>query len=137
MYKFSLEAGIDNVNLGPGEYGLLLSNNSAPYPLVKLQTEDRIEMLGTWDFLILHGWLREEREDYSNPKILAMRIVWKPADFIELGATRTILFGGDERPDYELSDYPDLISGEKENIPDDKFYNNSLNGYDILIGSRS
>ena len=43
FWKFSLEGGKDNVQLGPGEYGLLLSSNTVPYYLVKLQTEQSLE----------------------------------------------------------------------------------------------
>ncbi|MFC1669966.1 capsule assembly Wzi family protein [Spirochaetota bacterium] len=92
--KFSLESGIDNVNLGPGENGLLLSRNIEPYPLVKLQTEDHINILGKWDFFFLWGWLLDDRTDHSDPMIFAYRVTWKPSKYIEFGITRTKLLGG-------------------------------------------
>lgn len=133
FYKFSLEAGVDNVKLGPGEYGLLLSANASPYPLVKLQTEDHLSIFGKWDFIFLHGWLRETRNDQSNPRLMAGRIVWKPFGFVELGLTRTILFGGADRTTIELSDYPQVAAGRMEGTPDEKYNNDVCNGYDVSL----
>lgn len=133
FYKFSFEGGIDNVNLGPGEYGLLLSNNATPYPMVKLQTEDHLNIFGKMDFLIMHGWLTEDRDDCSNPYLFAMRFIWKPFNFIELGATRTILYKGDDRPGFTIQEYPDLIAGTKENTGEEKFDNDAYLGYDISL----
>jgi len=133
FWKFSLEGGIDNINLGPGEYGLLLSNNTVPYPMLKLQTEDHLEIYGKWDLLILNGWLREQRTDASNPLILAIRLAWKPFNFIELGGTRTTLYGGEGRPLYKLWEYPKMIIGTEENIPGSKYDNDAYCGYDISL----
>jgi len=136
--KVSLEVGKDNVNLGPGEYGLLLSDNVEPYPLIKLQTEDYLKFLGKWDFLFLHGWLLEEREDVSNPKIFAIRIVWKPFDFLELGCTKINMFGGRGQPGYSIVDYPAIIAEYKrddveEDNSEEKFDTEAFVGYDISI----
>ncbi|RMA93332.1 capsule assembly Wzi family protein [Hydrogenothermus marinus] len=131
--KFSIEAGRDNVNWGPGEYGLILSNNTYPFPLIKLDTEQPLKFWGKWRFTILNGWLQEKRKDFSNPKLLGLRVVWKPADWIELGGSKTTMYGGDGRPSYKLTDYPELIFSSRDNIPGDKFDNDSRAAYDISI----
>ncbi len=141
FYKFSIQAGIDNINLGPGEYGMLLSDNSDPYPLVKLQTEDYIDLCGKWDFLIANGWLREKRTyetdpsiaDYDNPMIIALRLLYKPFDYIELGATRTILYGGDGKSKYKPEEYPEIVIREEENVAGSKWDNDAYAAYDISL----
>ena len=133
FYKFSLELGKDNVNLGPGEYSVLLSNNAPPFPMVKIQTEEPFHFLGKWDFLFLRGWLIEDRKDVDNPNILALRVVWKPADWLEIGGTKTTLYGGEGRPGYSLKEYWDLITSSKDNIPGGKFDNESLAGIDLSL----
>ncbi len=131
--KFSFQVGRDNLNLGPGEYGLLLSNNTEPYPLIKIQTEQSINIFGSWDFVFMRGWLLEERNDRDNPSILAIRLVWKPLNFIELGATKTTLYEGEGRPKYRLEEYLELILSTRDNIPGDRYDNSSNAGYDISV----
>ena len=131
--KFSFEAGVDNVNWGNGEYGILLSNNAYPFPLIKLQTERPLNFAGKWSFAILNGWLPEDRRDTSNPKILGLRVVYKPWNFLEIGGTKTTMYGGDGRPSYKLTEYWNLITSSKDNVPGDKYDNDSYAGYDITI----
>ncbi len=132
MGKFSLELGKDNVNWGPGEYGLLLSNNAPPYRMIKFETDKPIEFAGKWKFSILRGWLKEDRRDVSDPNLLGLRIVWKPASFIEIGGTKTTMFGGEGRPSYKLKDYWELISSSKDNVSG-KYDNDSYAAYDISV----
>lgn len=131
--KFSFEAGIDNVNWGNGEYGILLSNNAYPFPLIKLQTEKPLNFVGKWSFSILNGWLFEDRQDVSNPMLLGIRIVYKPFDFLEIGGTKTTMYGGDGRPKYKLTEYWQLLTSYRDNIPGDKYDNDSYAGYDIVV----
>ena len=128
--KFSFEIGKDNINIGPGEYGLLVSNNTEPYPLIMFQTEEPLIFLGDWNFLLLKGWLLEDRDDVDDPEILALRLLWKPVSFFEVGATRSELYGGEGRPGYKLTEYPTLILGSKDNVPG-KFDNDGYGGYDF------
>ncbi|WP_457640406.1 capsule assembly Wzi family protein [Persephonella sp.] len=133
FYKFSVEIGKDNVNWGPGEYGLLLSNNVPPYKLIKFETEKPLKLIGDWKFSLVRGWLDENRIDISDPNILGLRIVWKPADFIEIGGTKTTMYGGKGRPSYKLKDYWDVVVSSKDNVSGDKFDNDSYAAYDISI----
>ncbi|NPA52767.1 MAG: capsule assembly Wzi family protein [Aquificae bacterium] len=133
FWKLSVELGRDNVNLGPGEYGMLLSNNAYPFPMVKIQTEESLNFLGKWDFVFLRGWLVEDRKDVDNPNILALRITWKPKDWLEIGGTKTTLYGGDGRPGYSLLEYWDLITSSKDNVSYSKFDNDSLAQWDISL----
>jgi len=133
LWKFSFSAGKDNLNLGPGEYGLLLSNNTEPYPMIKIQTEEPLKGLGYWDIVFMRGWLVEKRQDRDNPSILALRIVWKPFNFIEIGGTKTTLYEGEGRPTYRLDEYLELILSTRDNITGSKYDNSSNAGYDISL----
>ncbi|NPB07437.1 MAG: capsule assembly Wzi family protein [Aquificae bacterium] len=133
FWKLAFTIGKDSVHLGPGEYALLLSSNAPPFPMVKLETAEPFKFLGKWEFIFLRGWLEEEREDRDNPNILALRIVWKPWDLVEIGATRTALYGGEGRPGYKLTEYPTLILGTKENIPYSKYDADGYGALDVSI----
>jgi Capsule assembly protein Wzi len=131
--KFSFEVGKDNVNVGPGENGLLLSKNAPPYPLIKIQTEDYLNFIGKWSFLIVDGWLNEDRNDASNPKVFLFRATYKPWNFIELGGTRSTMYGGAGRPEYKIWEYPTLLMGKDENVVGSKFDNDGFAAFDISI----
>ena len=133
FYKFSLELGRDSVSLGPGEYGMLLSNNAPPFPMVKLQTEEPLEFIGRWDLVFLRGWLPEDRRDVDSPNVLALRVVWKPAEWIEIGGTKTTLYGGEGRPGYSLLEYWELITSSKDNIVGSKYDNDSFAQWDVSV----
>ena len=133
FYKFSFEAGIDNVHWGPGEYGNLLSNNAKPYPMFKLQTEDPIRFLGKWDFSFVKGYLHEDRLDRDNPELMALRVVWKPFSWLEIGGTRLSLYGGTGRPTYKLIEYPKVLIGDEENVSFSKYDTEGYAGWDFTI----
>lgn len=132
--KWSLELGKDNVSIGPGEYGgLLLSNNAEPYSLVKLATEEPVNFLGDWDFVFMQAWLNQKRQDHSNPKLLAAAASFKPFNWIELGLVRTELFGGDNRPGYSLTEYPQILLGSGDNISGDRFDNDGYLSINVSV----
>ena len=131
--KFSFEVGKNNVNVGPGENGLLLSKNAPPYPLIKLQTEEYLNLAGKWSFLIVDGWLNEKRNDVSNPKIFLFRLTYKPFNFVELGGTRSTMYGGTGRPEYKIWEYPKLLLGANENVVGSRLDNDGFAAFDISI----
>ena len=136
MWKFSIMAGKDTVHLGPGEYGMMLSSNAEPFYMVKIQNEQTIHLGGDWNLLFLNGWIREERRDIPNPQLLAMRLTYRPPkmfSFFELGMTRAMMYGGDGRPGYDLTDYPYLISGASDNVPNSKWDADSYAGIDFTF----
>jgi|GEM_PF-2880603 len=92
--KSSITAGLDNVKLGPGQYGLVLSQNSAAYPMMRLQTEESVDFFGYWDFFFMSAWLTEERDDWDQPFLLAARGQYRFRDWFQVGVTRTVFHGG-------------------------------------------
>ena len=136
MWKLSIMAGKDTVHLGPGEYGMLLSSNADPFYMVKIQNERTIHLGGDWNLFFVNGWLREEREDVSNPQLLAMRLTYRPPkmfSFFELGMTRAMMYGGDGRPSYSLTEYPYLIAGSSDNVPGSKWDADSFAAVDFTF----
>ena len=136
MWKLSIMAGKDTVHLGPGEYGMLISSNSEPFYMVKVQNEQTIHLGGDWNFIFFNGWLREEREVSANPQILAMRLTYRPPkmfSFFELGMTRSMMYGGDDKPGYVLTEYPYLIAGISDNVPGSKWDVDSFAAIDFTF----
>lgn len=136
LWKFSIMAGKDTVNLGPGEYGMLISSNADPFYMVKLQNEQTLHLGGDWNLLFFNGWLREEREMSANPQLLAMRLTYRPPkmfSFFELGMTRSMMYGGEGRSGYDLTDYPYLVSGTSDNVPYSKWDADSYAAIDFTF----
>jgi len=133
LWKLSFEAGKDTVHLGPGEFALLLSSHTEPFPLIKIATDRPLNLGGSWDFILVRGWLRERRRDRSNPDLLALRVVWKPLTLLEIGATRTALYGGEGRPGLRLIEYPKFILGSEENVPSSKFDADGYGAIDVTL----
>lgn len=133
FHKVSLELGQDSVNIGPGKYGILLSNNAAPFPMLKLQTEEKLRFAGLWDFTILNGWLNEKRLDTSDPRIFLVRLGWQPVNWLEIAGTRNTMYGGTGRPGYKIWEYPALFLGSDENVTTSKWNNDGYAGWDATI----
>ena len=136
MWKFSIMGGKDTVHLGPGEYGMLISSNAEPFYMVKIQNEQTIHLGGDWNLLFFNGWLREDREMSANPQLLAMRLTYRPPkmfSFFELGMTRSMMYGGKGRPYYVLTDYPYLIAGISDNVPNSKWDADSYAAVDFTF----
>ena len=130
--RFSLELGKDSVNVGPAEYGVLLSNNAEPFLMLKLQTERALKFAGLWNFIVLNGWLDEKRQDVSNPQVFLVRVAWKPVSWLEAGGTRSTQYGGAGRPDYKVWEYPQMFFGEGENVAG-YWDNDGYAGYDLAV----
>jgi hypothetical protein len=133
--KWAIEAGKDNVALGVGEYGgLLLSSHAEPYPLVKLATEEPMDFLGKWDFTIMNGWLiAPTQKDPANSNVLAMRLTYSPASWLELGGTKITHFGGAGRPLYQPGDYFTVATGLEQRQTSGNFENQGLLSADITL----
>lgn len=89
--------------LGPGRRGsLLLSDNARAAPMGSVAAQGRIpgwlERIGRWRFETSWGWLQRPRDDVATPGLMLMDLRWLPVPWIELGATRLGMFGGQGRP---------------------------------------
>lgn len=121
--NIELEGGRDSLWWGPGYHGsLLLSNHALPLDLIKLSSATPFHLpwifryLGSFDLSFFLSRLEENR-DSPHAKLTGMRIQWSPFSFLELGASRVILFDGEGKPSYDFSDYWDVFTASKENEP--------------------
>jgi len=89
--------------LGPGRRGsLLLSDNARAAPMGTVAAQGHLpgwlDRVGALRFETSWGWLQRPRSDVVNPGLMLMDLRWLPVPWIELGATRIGLFGGQDRP---------------------------------------
>src|SRR5947208_2483046 len=114
LYNIELLVGRDNLAWGPGYHNaLLLSNNAAPLDQIRIGAAEPflLPWIGKWvgptKVLIFLAQL-EERRDHAFTKLSGMRLTFAPASFLELGASRTVLFNG-LGPNLPLRKYPAAI----------------------------
>jgi len=121
----AVSAGRQPFVWGPGhDGGFLLTRNAAPVPTLRLGLtaphafEGWWAWLGTWDFSYLLGRLEPDRV-VPKPYLTGLRVLWMPTARLELGASRTILLGGEGRPGLSWTDYLAILGGRNiANGPD-------------------
>jgi hypothetical protein len=99
----SLGVGARDRWLGPGRHGsLLVSDNARPPWLGTAVAEGRLpgwfDRLGRLRVEAGAGVLAEPRDDVTHPGLLLIDMRWAPVSWVELGATRLSIFGGEGRP---------------------------------------
>ena len=141
LFNVEAEVGRDSLWWGPGYHGsLLLSSHALPLDLVKLSSATPFQLpwifryLGHFDLSAFLAQLEKHR-DFPHAKLLGMRINWSPFSFLELGASRVILFDGEGKPSYSLSDYWTVVTASKENKPG-KFDNDQIASLDAALRLR-
>jgi hypothetical protein len=108
---FELEAGRDSLWWGPGGHGaMIMSNNAAPFDMVKVSNPEPI--LLPWIFRVLGlvkaEWFLARLEadrDYPHANLTGVRINIKPHPLLELGVSRVSLFGGQGMAPLSSFDY--------------------------------
>lgn len=122
---------------GQGRHGsLLLTNNAAPLDMLRLTNPTPLQLpwlfkhLGPFRFDLFVSRLDENRV-VSEPYFGGMRFNIKPSRYFELGASRTVMFGGDGRPKIAAGDFLTILGGENLSGADDT--SNSIAGVDALI----
>ena len=100
FWNIELLVGRDSLQWGPGYRNFMIfSNNAAPLDQIKLGSAEPFllpwigEWVGPMKALIFLGQL-EERRDHKYAKISGMRVTASPATWLELGASRAVLFDG-------------------------------------------
>lgn len=152
---WTLEAGRGTKRLGRGERGRLLLDDDAPaFDRVEIRTEESVRLpgflstLGTFRFEASNGVLPradERPEDprfltegnpVARPNLFTMRAAFAPATWIEVGASRTVLYGGDGREAYDtFGEWWDLLTAHNENreSPDEDYGGDQLASVDLEI----
>jgi hypothetical protein len=102
---------------GPGwESSLILSHNARPAPSLFLQRHSSepfssplLSWLGPWQMVTFMSQLESDR-DYAHARLWGMRINLKPLRSLDVGLSRTAIWGGEDRPG-DLDTFMDLLIG--------------------------
>jgi hypothetical protein len=137
VWNVEIEGGIDSMAWGPGAHdGLLLGSSAEPFYLVKLSNP--VPTLLPWIFEVL-GPVRVQafltrlstRRVVQKPWLAGMKLNIKPLPFLEVGASRSFIFGGEDRPPPNLW-Y--ILKGTEDNPdPGEPDLSNQLAGFDMRV----
>jgi hypothetical protein len=136
--RYEIEAGKDSMWWGPGYHGsMLMSNNAEPFKMIKLSTPSPVSL--PWIFKALGPfkivWFLTQLEDdrpVPEPLLTGLRVNFKPHPAVELGLSRTMIFGGEGQGTYSFNDYFKALFGRNESLSGDK-ENDQLGGFDASI----
>jgi len=125
---------------GPGFHGsMLLSNNALGLDMVRLQTAHQVTLpwllryLGPVKALAFFGQFEAERE-FPRTKLGGVRVSLAPFSWLELGGARTIMFGGEGRPDLAFWEYPRVFfTGNRPGSEGSKYAGNNLSQIDVTL----
>ncbi|HUF94270.1 MAG TPA: capsule assembly Wzi family protein [Candidatus Limnocylindria bacterium] len=111
LFNVELLVGRDSLWWGPGLHGsLILSNNAPPLDQVRIGSAEPFllpwvgDWMGPMKILFFLAQLEENRH-HPRAKLAGMRASIAAFSFLELGASRTVMFGGDTRPRLSLDEY--------------------------------
>ncbi|RLB38085.1 MAG: hypothetical protein DRH12_13375, partial [Deltaproteobacteria bacterium] len=124
LWNIELEVGRDSLWWGPGRHGaLILTDNVRPFDLIKISNPRPVVLpwifkyLGLFKFQGFYTKLEGNRY-IPKPELMGFRVDIKPFPFLELGASRTIILGGegDNAPkgvsELSFTDWLKLLSGQ-------------------------
>ncbi len=102
---------------GQGRHGsLILTDNARPLDMLRFTNPTPGKL--PWLFKYLGPirfdmfWSRLENSRFvPEPYLAGLRVNFKPQPWLELGASRTITFGGQGRPSLDLGDYLTILDG--------------------------
>lgn len=121
LYNVRVQLGRDSLWWGPGYHGsLLLSNNALPFDMLRLNNDRPIRLpwifrkLGPLDIEYFITRLEEKRQAPSS-YFLGFRLEITPFSWLNLGFSRTIIFGGKGAPAPSFGDYLQIFIPEHEN----------------------
>jgi hypothetical protein len=115
LFNVELVVGRESLWWGPGYHGsLIMSNNAPPLDHVRIGAAEPflLPFIGQWigptKILAFVAQL-EERREHPRAKLAGMRATIAPFSFLELGVSRTVMFGGETRPEPDAGDSLRLI----------------------------
>ena len=130
----TVQAGKISAWYGPGRRGaLLFTNNAQPYPGVRIHNPvpirptGRLAFLGSFQYDFFAARM-EKKPLHSHSILTGTRLALQPRPWIELGLSRVLHYGGDDR-DNGISEFFDTYLGDNE--PSDR--SNTLGGWDVTL----
>ena len=145
LWNVELLVGRDSLWWGPALHGsLIMSNNAPPLDQVRIGSAEPFllpwvgEYVGPMKLLFFIAQL-EERRDHPHAKLSGMRATVSPFSFLELGVSRAVMFGGDTRPELDVSEYPRvLVQPDAGDVTTpERFRNNNLFAIDAELRLRN
>ncbi len=135
--RLEIMAGRESLKWGQGDHGtLVLSGNAPPLDMIQISSSSPFKL--PWYFgylgLIKASLFLTEMEDsrvIGHPLFLGMRVCIRPHPVIEIGAARTIMFGGKGVPHVSVGDFFQILGGE--NLEGGEDNSNHLAGVDIRL----
>ncbi len=123
---FEISVGRQALWWGQGRHGsLVLTNNAKPLDMLRITNPSPIRLpwvlhyLGDFRFDVFWSELEnqtvlgaDERLRDSDIYFAGLRLDFKPLPWLELGASRTVMFGGKGRPAVDLADFLTILSGK-------------------------
>lgn len=131
---YEVQLGRDSLWWGPGYRGsILMSDNPQPFTMIKITNPQPIALPWVLRHLgpVRSEWFLTQLEQdrtIPNAKLSGVRVSLKPLPWIELGASRVVMFGGTGAPDVGLSDYVKMFFAMSEQAE-----NNQLAGADMSV----
>ncbi|MBN1359607.1 MAG: capsule assembly Wzi family protein [Sedimentisphaerales bacterium] len=126
-----VQVGKDSLWWGPGYRGsVLMGNNAEPFTMVKITNPQPVQLpwlLRDLGPVRTEWFLTQLEEDRAipNAKLTGARLNIKPLPWVELGASRVVMFGGRGVPDVSVTDYAKMFFALTEQAE-----NNQLAGGD-------
>lgn len=134
----ALQIGKITTWYGPGRLGaLIFTNNAQSYPGLRFHNPVPIAVPGLFSFLgnaqydLFLARLESDRP-IPNPLLFGMRLAARPSRYLELGVSRSMIYGG-KGHDSGLSAWWDAFKGENTNDPGDKGLVNQIAGFDATL----
>lgn len=125
---------------GPGHDGSLIRGDaSKPVAGITLQRDTQaapnhpyLNWIGPWQYQLFAGQL-DDYKAIPDTKLIGMRLTANPTDWLEIGASRTFMWGGEGKSE-SLSSFFDALTGTKDNVYDaDEDISDQLAGFDARI----
>ena len=128
---------------GPGNDGSLIRGDaSIPVTGITMQrdtqtapTNQYLNWVGPWQYQLFAGQL-DDYEAIPDAKLFGARLTASPWEWLEVGASRTFMWGGEGRPE-SFSSFGDAVLGTKDNEATagntDNDPANQLGGFDAKI----
>lgn len=128
-----LSCGRQSLWWGQGRHGtLLLTSNAEPLTMVRLNNPSPLPLplIGPLRFDLFWSRLEAERQ-IAKPYFAGLRLNFKPHPRLEIGAARTVIFGGEGQPDVRTREFVTILSGK--NLTGGEDTSNQLAALDLRL----
>jgi hypothetical protein len=115
---FEISAGRQSLWWGQGRHGsLVLTNNAKPLDMLRITNPSPVllpwvfKYLGLFRFDVFWSELENDRV-VAEPYLGGLRLQFKPLSWLEIGAARTVIFGGEDRPSVSWDEFVTILGGK-------------------------